>query len=51
MPKIIVKIKVNEDSILHVTAYEKISGVNISLDVNIDKGIMNKEEIELMKKK
>ena len=47
VPKLMVKIKFDEDSILHVTAYEKISGTINTLDIKYDKGIMDEEEIKI----
>ena len=51
VPKLMVKIKFDEDSILHVTAYEKISGAINKLDIEYDKGIMDQDEIKKMKEK
>ena len=43
VPKLMVKIKIDEDSILHVTAYEKISGTINTLDIKYDKGLIAEE--------
>ena len=51
IPKIKVKIQIDEDSIVHVTAREDISGVTNSIDIKSDKGTMQDEEIKKMKKK
>ena len=51
IPKIMVKIKLDKDSILHVTAYEKKEdkiGSIKSIDVKYDKGILSKNEIKNM---
>ena len=51
VPEIKVKIEIDGDSIIHVTAKEEISGAINSLDIKYAKGIMNKEEIKKMKEK
>jgi len=51
VPEIKVKIEIDGDSIIHVTAKEEITGANNNLDIKYDKGIMNKEEISEMKEK
>lgn len=51
VPKIKVKFYMDEDSILHVTAKETISGSINFIDIKCDKGVMHQEEIEKMIKK
>ena len=51
VPKIKVKFDIDEDSILHVTAKETISGSINSIDIKCDKGVMHQEEIDKMIKK
>ena len=51
VPKIKVKIQIDEDSIVHVTAKESISGATNSIDIKHDKGVMQEDEIEKNKKK
>ena len=51
IPQIKVKIEIDEDSIVHVTAKESISGAINSIDIKYDKGIMKQDEINNMKKK
>ena len=48
-PKITVKIEIDGDSIIHVTASEEKSGVTNSLNIKYDKGVMNNEQIKKMK--
>lgn len=51
IPKVMVKIKLDKDSILHVTAYEKKEekiGSIKSIDIKYDKGILSKNEIKIM---
>ena len=50
-PNIKVKIEIDGDSILHVTAKEEKSGAISSLDIKYDKGVMNNEEIKKMKER
>lgn len=40
VPEIFVKFEIDEDSIVHVTAKETISGIINSIDIKYDKGIM-----------
>lgn len=50
IPKIMVKIKIDEDdSILHITAYEKLTGAYNSLDIKYDKKTLSKYEINDIK--
>ena len=49
IPQIMEKIKIDEDSIIHVTAYEKLSGAYNSLDIKYDKRTLSKNEINAMK--
>ena len=49
VPTIKVKIEIDGDSIIHVTAKEEESGKSNSLDIKYDKGVMNNEEIQKMK--
>ena len=51
VPQIKVKFEIDEDSIVHVTAKESISGAINSIDIKYDKGIMEQNEINQMKKK
>ena len=51
VPRIKVKFEIDEDSIVHVTAKESISGAINSIDIKYDKGIMEQNEINQMKKK
>ena len=50
-PNIKVKIEIDGDSILHVTAKEEKTGAYNSLDIKYDKGVMNTEEIKKMKER
>ena len=49
IPKIMAKIKLDEDSIIHVTAYEKLSGANNSLVIKYDKKTLSKNELDDMR--
>ena len=51
VPKIKVKFDIDEDSILHVTAKETISGSTNSIDIKCNKGIMQQDDINKMIKK
>lgn len=51
VPQIKVKFEIDEDSILHVTAKESISGAINSIEIKYDKGIMQQDEINKMIKK
>lgn len=51
VPKIKVKFLIDDDSILHVTATETISGATNSISIKHNKAIMKEDEINLMKKK
>ena len=51
VPKIKVKIELNQDGIIIVSAKEKISGSYNSLEIKGDKGIMNDEDKERMKRR
>lgn len=51
VPQIKVNFRIDEDSILHVTAKESISGATNSLDIKYDKGAMQQDEIIKMQKK
>lgn len=48
VPQINVKFEIDEDSIVHVTAKETISGVTNSIVIKYDKGIMKKDQINNM---
>ena len=49
IPEIMVKIKIDEDSIIYATAYEKLTGANNSLDIKSDKNTLFKYEINDIK--
>ena len=48
LPQIKISFQIDDDGILHVSALEKLSGVNMKVKIISDNGRLSKEEIERM---